>query len=292
MRVLVTGSTGFIGSAIVSKLHEIGHYVIAYSRSEKQHRGLGKVEHTKGNIFDTAHLLEAIKKCDIVIHAVGLVGVRIAQEQPDESFQYNIRSLQIVLEAMRSTGVSRLLLPSSSSVYGTVDKLPIAEDMAPNPANVYGFHKFIAEKLAEAYSRNYGMQITILRLFNVYGVGENGLLSTLAGKALGNEMAQLYGEKQKRDFIHISDVADAFVKVLNLKHKFEIYNIGTGVGRSIKDIVNLAKECFPAMDVEFGTGSQTLYDSVADITRIKNAIVFNPDGSDERLKKVLQELAG
>jgi len=291
MRVLVTGSTGFIGSAVVSKLAERGHSVVAYSRSEKPYPGPGKIEHIKGDIFDTVRLLEAMKKCDIVIHTVGLAGVKIAREKPDESFKDNIRSLQVVLEAMRNTGVLKLLLPSSSSVYGTVDKLPIADDVPPNPTNIYGFHKCIAEKLAEAYSRNYGIQVTILRLFNVYGMGESGILSTLAEKALKNEVTQLYGEKQKRDFIHISDVADAFAKVLDLKHKFEIYNVGTGVGRTIEEIVNLAKECFSALRVEFGTGGEALYDSVADVTKIKSAVAFNPDESDDRLKEAMRELA-
>ena len=292
MRVLVTGSTGFVGAAVVSKLDECGHSVVAYSRSEKPCRDPGKIEHIKGDVFDTVRLPEAMKKCDIVIHAVGLAGVSLAGERPDESFQDNILSLQVVLETMRNTGVLRLLLPSSSSVYGTVDKLPIAEDVQPAPTNIYGFYKLIAENLAEAYSRNYGVKATILRLFNVYGVGESGILSTLIGKTLSNEVVQLYGEEQKRDFIHVSDVADAFVKMLDLTHKFEIYNVGTGISRSIKDIVNLAKECFPALHAEFGTGREILYDSVADVTKIKKAIAFNPDKSDDRLKKTMRELAG
>jgi UDP-glucose 4-epimerase len=290
MRVLVTGSTGFIGSAIVSELNARGHSVVAYSRSEKPSPGPGKTERIKGDVFDTARLLEAMKQCDTVIHAVGLAGVRLARERPDESFQDNVRSLQVVLEALRNTGVRKLLLPSSSSVYGTVDKLPIAEDMPPNPTNIYGFHKYMAEKLAEAYSGNYGIQLTILRLFNVYDAGKSGILSTLAEKALRNEVVQLYGEKQKRDFIHLSDIADAFVKMLELKHKFEIYNVGTGIARSIEDIVNLAKECFPALRVEFGAGSEVLYDSVADVTKIQNAIAFNPDKSADRLKEAMREM--
>jgi len=103
---------------------------------------------------------------------------------------------------------------------------------------------------------------------------------------------KLYGEKQKRDFIHVSDVADAFVRVLELDHKFEVYNVGTGVGRSIQDIVNLAKEYLPNLTVTHGEYKGVLYDSVADMTKLINATGFNPDGSDNKLREVIEKQVG
>ena len=87
----------------------------------------------------------------------------------------------------------------------------------------------------------------------------------------------------------MSDVADAFVRVLELDHRFEVYNVGTGVGRSIEDIVNLVKEYFPNLSVEHGDYKGALYDSVADLTKVRNAADFNPDGSDNKLREVIQK---
>jgi UDP-glucose 4-epimerase len=175
-------------------------------------------------------------------------------------------------------------------VYGAVDKLPIAENVPPQPVNIYGYHKYIAEKLAEAYSHNYSIQVTILRLFNVYGIKGSGILSAFVEKAAKNEVAQLCGEKQKRDFIHISDVADTIAEVLNLKQKFETYNVGTGIGRTIEDILGLVKEYFPTLSVERVALEEVLYDSIADITKLKSAITFNPDTRYDKIREVIQEL--
>jgi len=290
MKVLVTGGTGFIGSAVASTLAKKGHEVIIYSHTEIEDAALANIEYVKGDIFDTSCLSKVLKECDGVIHMVGLAGVRIAYEHPEVSFDLNIRSLQILLEEMRNNGVSRLVLPSSSAVYGIVDKLPISEDTMPKPTNIYGFHKYIVEKLAEAYSLNYGIRVTILRPFNVYGRRESGILEMLFEKTLRNEVARLYGQKQKRDFIHVSEVADAVAAVLQLDHGFEIYNVGAGVGRSIENIVNLFRKYFPTLSIEYTDSKDVLYDSVADITKIRNATGFNPDVTDDRLKQVIEEL--
>jgi len=102
------------------------------------------------------------------------------------------------------------------------------------------------------------------------------------------EPVRLYGEKQKRDFIHVCDVAEAFASVLELDHSFEVYNVGTGIGRSIEDIVNLVKEYFPSLSVEHGDYKGVLYDSVADISKIRDAAGFDPDGSDNRLRETIE----
>jgi len=189
---------------------------------------------------------------------------------------------------MRNTGVPRLILSSSSAVYGIVDRSPVSEKTDPKPTNIHGYHKHMAEQLAEAYGVNYKMHIVVLRLFNVCGRGGHGILNILLEKASRGESVKLYGEKQKRDLIHVSDVADAFVSVLQLDGEFEVYNVGTGVGRSIEDIANLVKERFPNLSVERSEYEGILYDSVADIAKLRDTTGFSPDGSDDMLRKVVQ----
>ena len=287
MKVLITGGAGFIGSAIASTLAHNGHQVVIYDIGTWDAK-TDNIEYIKGDIFDVSHLAGVVRRCDSVIHMVGLADARTAQEHPQMSFDLNIRSLQVLLEAGRNNGIMKLILPSSAAIYGTVEQSPVTEDTVPKLTSIYAYHKYMAEQLAQAYSLNYGICVTVLRLFNTYGIKGQGILNILLEKAIRNEPVKLYGEKQKRDFIHVSDVADAFASVLELDHRFETYNVGTGIGRSIEEIVNLVKEYYPNLSVECGEYKGVLYDSVADIIKIKNASSFNPDGSDDKLREVIQ----
>jgi UDP-glucose 4-epimerase len=287
MRILITGGAGFIGSSIATALAKKKHKLVIYD-IHAQDTKIDNIEHVKGDIFDAPHLTNVLKECASVIHLVGSSEARTPQKRPQMSFDLNIRSLQVLLEAMRDGGVPKLILSSSSAVYGIVDQSPVSEKTTPKPTNIYGSHKYIAEQLAEAYSLNYNMHITILRLFNVCGIGGHGILNILLEKASKGESVKLYGEKQKRDFIHVSDVADAFANILQLDREFAIYNVGTGVGRSIEDIANLVKERFPSLSVEHSECKDILYDFVADLTKIRDATSFDPDRSDDKLRGVVR----
>ncbi|MBT9138560.1 MAG: UDP-glucose 4-epimerase [Syntrophomonadaceae bacterium] len=290
MKVLVTGGSGFIGAEIASQLAESGSKVVVYDIGAWD-RQINNIEYVKGDIFDAVHLREALTSCDAVIHMVGLADARVAQEHPQLSFDLNLRSLQVAFEAARNSNVFRFLLPSSASIYGPADRSPIAEDTPPKLTNIYTYHKFMAEKLAECYTNSYGMNTTVLRLFNVYGIQGKGILNILVDKATKEEVIKLYGEKQKRDFIYISDVAKAFANILDIAYnRYEVFNVGTGIGRSIEDIVNLVKEHFPSMTIEYGKYDGVLYDSVADITRLKKATGFDPDKSDRNLRKAIGKM--
>ena len=287
MKILITGGAGFIGSSIATALAKKKHKLTIYD-IDTQDTKIDNIEHIKGDIFNAPHLTNFLKECDSVIHLVGSSEARTPQKRPQMSFDLNIRSLQVLLEAMRNTGVPRLILSSSSAVYGIVYQSPVSEKTVPKPTNIHGYHKYMAEQLAEAYSVNYNMHMTILRLFNVCGIGGHGILNILLEKASRGESVKLYGEKQKRDFIHVSDVADAFANILQLDREFELYNVGTGVGRSIEDIANLVKERFPNLSVEHSEYEGVFYDFVADITKLRDTTSFNPDRSDDKLKEVVR----
>ncbi len=291
MKVLVTGGAGFIGSMVASRLARMGNNVTIYDvgvwDTQEDH-----TEYVKGDIFDLGHLTDTVKKCDVVVHMIGLADARTAQEHPQMSFDLNIRSLQVLLESMRSNGVARLILPSSAAIYGAVDRSPVPEETMPKLGGVYPYHKYMAEKLAETYSLNYGLHITMLRLFNVYGIKGQGILNILLDKATKGEPVKLFGEKQKRDFIHVSDVANVFASVLELDHKFEVYNVGTGVGRSIEDLTKIVKSYFPSLAIEFGEYKGILYDSVADISKLQRATGFGPDVSERNIIAMIQGRIG
>jgi UDP-glucose 4-epimerase len=288
MRVLLTGGLGFIGSetiAALAKNNEVVIYDIGAWDTKSDN-----VEYVKGDIFDFGHLSDVSRNCDAIIHMVGLPDARAAQEHPQMSFDLNVRSLQVLLEAMRNNHIYRLILPSSAVIYGASDLLPVTEKAIPKLAGIYAFHKYMAEKLAEAYSFNFGTKTTILRLFNVYGTKGGGILNILIEKATKGEPVKLYGEKQKRDFIHVSDVAAVFARVLNLEHKFEVYNVGTGIGRSIEDLVSIVRDYAGDLSIEFAKRNDVLYDSIADISKLKRAINFDPDTSDTKLRSAIKAM--
>lgn len=286
MKILVTGGAGFIGSAIANKLTQEGHQVVIYDVGVWNEKDNGTT-YVKGDIFDVVHLSRVVSQCDVVIHMVGLADARTAQEQPQMSFDLNVRSLQVLLESMRGNGIARLILPSSASIYGTVEKSPVIEEAVPNLNGVYPYHKYIAEKLAETYSRYYGIRMTVLRLFNVYGIKGQGILNILMNKAIKGEPVKLFGEKQLRDFIHVSEVANAFASVIELDHEHQVYNVGTGIGRSIESLAEMVKKFFPTLEVQYGEYNGVFFDSVADITKLRDATGFNPDGSDSKLKETI-----
>ena len=246
MRILITGGGGFIGSKIADNIGNQGHDVIVFDITAKN--GIsGGVEHIKGDIFDTKHTLEVLDKCDFVIHMVGLPSARKAHEKPQFSFELNVNSVQAILETMRKANVKNFILPSSAAVYGNVsERKGIAENTIPKPMNTYAYHKWIAEEVCKCYMRNYGLKPTILRLFNVYGKQGTGLINILVEKASRSEPIAIFGESQLRDFIHIDDVAMVFSEILGCGNcANQIINVGTGVGRSIKDIVELVFKCSP-----------------------------------------------
>jgi nucleoside-diphosphate-sugar epimerase len=216
--------------------------------------------------------------------------VEASNTDPDTSYQLNVQSLQVVLEAMRNAAVSKIVIISSSAVYGEPQEIPIHEDQRAKPISIYAFHKYIAEKLGEAYSKCYGFQVLITRPFNVFGVNENRVLKQMVTRAVNNLPATIYGENQLRDFIHVDDVAIAISSLLETECAFEIFNIGTGKGRRMQDIFNLVKEHFPGLRMEKAAVTANLYNSVADISKIKQAIYFKPDDSDDKIREVIREL--
>ncbi len=290
LKVLVTGGTGFIGSKIAGAVRDNGHSVIIFDVNT-QDKIEGEIRHIKGDIFDTKHVLEVLQEVNSVIHMVGLPNARKAQERPQLSYDLNVRSTQAILEAMRETEVKNFILPSSAAIYGETEQDYVNEDTPSNPTNIYAHHKWIAEEICRSYSYNYDIGSTILRLFNVYGKEGTGIINILVEKAKRKETILLFGEEQLRDFIHIDYVAQGFSEVLECeKCVNETINLGTGMGRSIKDIVELVKEHFPNIKTEKKEFTGGLYNSIADITKLKELTGFEPDGSLNIINKTIMEM--
>jgi len=286
-KFLITGGSGFIGQNIAKKFVENGQDVCIFDvRPPDSLYG----EYLKGDIFDTKKLKSVVKRYDVVIHLVGLADAGIAQGEPDKSFRLNVMSLQNVLEACRINGNKKLIFPSSAAVYGIPEILPIKENNPLNPTNIYSWHKYVCEQLIKAYHNNFDLEYVILRLFNVYGKGNKGVINLFLTKALKGEVIESFGPYQYRDFVYAGDVAEAFYKAaVYEKANNKIINVGSGRGTQIKEVLELIREIIPNTRWVYKKQKFVMYDSIADITLAKILLDFKPHDSKEFMKKVIQE---
>ncbi|KRQ87192.1 UDP-glucose 4-epimerase [Caloramator mitchellensis] len=267
MNILVTGGAGYIGSHTVKMLNKMGKNVVAYDNLVKGHKDAVKCDvFVKGDIFDSELLEDTIKKYNIdsVIHFAAYSLVGESMEKPMMYYKNNVEGTLNLLEVMLKNGVKNLVFSSTAAVYGEPERVPITEDLPKNPTNVYGRTKLIMEGAMEDYSRSYGLNYIALRYFNACGADEEGdigedhnpeshLIPLVLQAALGKrDSIKIFGDDYPtndgtciRDYIHVNDLAMAHYLALEALingHKSDVYNLGNGVGFSVKEIIDAAEE--------------------------------------------------
>lgn len=271
MKVLVTGGAGYIGShtlvALLAKDHEVS-VIDNFSNSSPE--ALNRVTHISGKTFEThaidARDAEAVLavfenfKPDAVIHFAGSKAVGESVEKPLMYYRNNIDSTISVCEAAIKTGVGRFIFSSTASAYGNTSRVPTPEDTPLDPQSPYARTKVMCEQILEdAAAVNGQLGVTLLRYFNPIGahpsglIGEdpkdipNNLLPFVSQVAIGSlKELQVYGDDYDtpdgtgvRDYIHVSDLAEGHVAALanGAKTGTAVYNLGTGAGTSVMEIV-------------------------------------------------------
>lgn len=287
--ILITGGSGFVGSHMVKKFAEENNQVLVFDVREPQYHLEKNVEYITGDIFNMESLRSAVLRADVVVHLVGLADSGACQKDPYKSFRLNLLSLQNVLETCRAIGNKKVVFPSSAAVYGITEDLPIKEGFVPQPTNIYSWHKFLCEKMIQSYQKNYGIRYVILRFFNVYGKGNEGVIGIFINKAKKGELIESFGPFQYRDFIYAGDVADAVYRAVAYEKSVNrIINIGSGKGIQIREILNMVCEIFPDAKWEERQTDFTMYDSIADITLARILLDFEPSTSQEFMKQIIQ----
>lgn len=241
--IYITGAAGFIGRNTARHFDKNGWYVIGMGLGQwdgEEFREWGIQEWYPGMITQEL-LLNVRKKPDVIVHCAGSGSVGFSVENPKDDFDMTVTSTLIILEFIRlHSPDTRLIYPSSAAVYGQKEDMPIKENDPLEPISPYGFHKKICEELCESYSKNYDIKVSIARLFSVYGAGlQKQLLWDACRKIHSHEEdVRLFGTGlEKRDWIHVSDVAEIFRIFAASKNTFEIVNGGTGFGVTIKDVI-------------------------------------------------------
>jgi UDP-glucose 4-epimerase len=234
-KILITGATGFIGSHLIPELSQ-NHKIVGISKNKiKSFKNF-----TSSSLDITKSNLRIKNDYSDIIHMAAYSDVAYCNLNPVKCYEFNVKSTQKMLEIARKNDSSFVFL-SSSDVYGNPKKQPILENSSCNPSTHYASSKRMSEILCETYSKTYGLNIRIARIFSVYGPNspKSNLIFNIVNQIINNPKIILGNISPKRDFIFISDVIDGLVKITNSKKKkFEIYNLGSGKSISIKNLVH------------------------------------------------------
>lgn len=242
-RVLITGAAGFLGESISRYLIKNNYEIVAIGR--------GILAHFPGEFYrislpnNELHKILVKVKPSVVIHCAGSSSVENSIKNPYGDFSENVNTCAFVLESIRlHSPSSQFIYLSSAAVYGNPKELPIRESTNVKPISPYGYHKLNCESLVEEYSKIYGLQSVILRIFSAYGEGlKRQVIFDLCKKFLDVNLKEVnvYGTgKESRDFIHVDDIA-SIVKLFIEKEATGIYNIASGTQTYISDIVEYVK---------------------------------------------------
>ena len=254
MKILITGAAGFIGSHLAEFLNsksEIKKIILIDDLSDGNIKNLKKVIKNKKIQFKkinicNKNIYKYFKNIDSVIHLAALSDVVPSIENPFNYMNTNVLGTLNILEAMRKQNVKKIVYAASSSCYGIPNEFPTLENSKISPMYPYAFSKYIGEQTIKHWSKVYGIKFISLRLFNVYGTRSR--TTGAYGAALGIFLKQKLSKKpftivgngrQKRDFIYVTDVANAFYLSLKSKINNKIYNIGSSNPQSVNKMVNL-----------------------------------------------------
>jgi len=282
---LVTGAAGFIGSNLVDYLLKQGHNVVCIDNESANNEKFywnDKAWNIKADITDYKTMKNAFTDVDYVFHLAAESRLQPAIENPIEAVQKNCVGTATILQCAREAGVKRFVYSSTSSAYGN-NPYPNVETQPDDCLNPYSASKAAGEKFCKMYYDLYGLETVVLRYFNVFGERSpaRGQYAPVIGiferQSEAGESLTLVGDgSQKRDFIHVKDVARAnyIAATASLdNHLGEVFNIGSGKNYSIKEIADTISSNqvnIPMRDGEMDT-------TLADITKAQSVLKWNPE---------------
>lgn len=296
MKILLTGGAGFIGSHLTKELLDLGYAVICLDNLDDYYDPQLKRQNIRqfsadpnylfieGDIRDRT-LLDALFRlygCDTVVHLAARAGVRPSVQNPALYFDVNLNGTMSILDSMRQAGVNRLVMASSSSVYGDAERVPFKEsDASDRPLSPYAASKRSAELLAHTYHHLYGFAISCLRFFTVYGPGQRPemAISQFTERVLSGMPITLFGDgTTARDYTYIDDITSGIIKAIDHLDGFSVLNIGGSDPISLRDLVSL---------IERATGETALIDwqpmqpgdverTYADVSLARKQIGYKP----------------
>ena len=301
MRVLVTGGTGYIGSTAVEILRNQGFDISILDDCSMGHADTVPpgVRFTQGSLLNSAEVAQALTDCDAVMHFAGKSLVGESVEKPDLYHSVNVDGTRILLDEMHKQSISKIVFSSSAATYGEPKVVPILETSETKPTNPYGATKLAIDQMITEESATHGISAASLRYFNVAGALKAGrgwlaerhnpethLIPNVLRSTVDNPV-KIFGTDWPtadgtciRDYVHVVDLIEAHLKALNSlgKRGHEIYNLGSGSGYSVREVVAAASAAIghqiPFVDSPRRAGDPAVL--IADISKAKSRLDWKP----------------
>ncbi len=317
MRALVTGGAGFIGSHLAQRLLEHGQEVTVIDnlstgslKNVENLRDNANFEFVEGNIRDVALMERLAERCEVVYHLAAAVGVNLIAEKPVHTIETNIGGTEVVLDAANKFG-RRILIASSSEVYGKNESVPFAEDDDIVLGSTsfsrwsYACGKAIDEFLGLAFYQEYGLGVVIGRFFNTIGPRQTGrygmVVPRFVQRALKNEPVLIYGNgRQSRCFCYVQDLIDAVIALMNCEQAGgKVYNIGSTEEITVEALADKiiamtgskSKKEFISYEEAYGRPIEDMMRRVPNVERIRNTVGWEPRTSlTETLQVIIKSL--
>lgn len=288
LKILVTGADGFIGSHLVEALVIKGYKVKAFvfynsfsswgwldSLPEKV---ISKIEIFSGDIRDPNGVREAISDCSYVFHLAALISIPYSYHSPDSYIDTNIKGTLNVLQASKSFNLKRVLITSTSEVYGTAIKIPIDEKHPKQAQSPYSASKIGADAISDSFYRSFNLPVTIVRPFNTFGPRQSAraIIPTIISQLLNNQIEIKLGDlSPTRDFVYVKDTVEAFIKIADTDKTIgHEVNIASETEISIKDLTNI-------LILNINPNAKIIEDKLR--LRPKKSEVFRLYGSNKKL---------
>lgn len=304
MKYLVTGGAGFIGSHITRGLLAQGADVRIldnFSSGRRENLSALDVEAIEGDLRDSSKVTDAVKGVDVIFHEAAFVSVAESMEKPQECFDVNVTGTSVLFEAARGAGVKRVVVASSAAVYGDMTAMPLVEDTLGKQLSPYATSKRIDEMYAELFTNQFGLEVAVLRYFNVYGPRQRpdsmyaAAVPIFIRRMLDNKPITVYGDGgQSRDLINVRDVVQA--NLLASKHPAapgQIFNVCTGVETRLLDLLDILYEFFPNAPKHIHAEPRIgdIYRSIGTSKKAMDILGFKPQVSlVDGIKEAVEEM--
>ena len=301
MRVLVTGGTGYIGSTAVEILLGQGFEISILDDCSMGHADTvpAGVRFVQGSLLNAHEVADALQGCEAVMHFAGKSLVGESVEKPDLYQSVNVDGTRFLLDEMRKQSIAKIVFSSSAATYGEPKVVPILETSETSPTNPYGATKLAIDHMITEEAKNHGISAASLRYFNVAGAlkaqrgwlaerhnPETHLIPNVLRSTESNPV-KIFGTDWPtedgtciRDYVHVIDLIDAHIKALNSLGKpgHEIYNLGSGSGYSVREVVKAASDAIghqiPFVDSPRRAGDPAVL--IADISKAKRMLDWSP----------------
>ncbi|HPD60346.1 MAG TPA: NAD-dependent epimerase/dehydratase family protein [Thermodesulfobacteriota bacterium] len=286
---LILGGCGFIGSYVAEALLGAGYTVRIFDKIKVNTKNIDHIindlEMIEGDFNNEKDVARAIKGIDYIFHFIGTTLPKTSTENPIYDLESNVISTLKLLNLAVQEKIKKIIFSSSGgTVYGVPQTLPIVEEHPTNPTSAYGISKLMIEKYLELYHQTKGLDYVIFRIANLYGERQDprshqGAVAVFLGLVKEGKPITIWGKGSiSRDYIYIKDIIPVLINALVIKIHERIYNLGSGKGTTLNDLIAVIKEV-TSRPVTVAYAEERLIDvpiNVLDISRAQKQFAFSP----------------